>query len=684
MNQALSDNKDRCFLSDINQTETSVFFYTQMSIIAIASAKEVEEQKMMRIDYDPSDEVQKVTSNVNRDYTLAINLRSKTSREFNDLGLIDRQSEDQMAYNAYTGQKDETDDEGWKAQTVRPVTRNKVISIAARVTAVLISPHVFAQNDKDEEDRKSGRVMEDLMEWANDQAGYEDTFLKAVLAMLINPAVCVHTGYQEIKREVKEIKADGSWGKPKKIVDEELSGFRDLVVPIDEIYLGNLYIQNIQKQPFLVWERDIDWTTAKMKYGNLPNFKFVRPGKTTVFVEEFQGFYEHQNEDLNDRLVKETIYFNKNEDLELVWLNGILVTKPDRPMQRQDKRYPFIWGGYEFIDEGQFAYFKSLVFKLANEQAVVDEMYNMTMDGTFLALMPTTAIFGEEMIDSGVIQPGNTVVFEDPNTKMETFGPKSDLTSGYNALQSIEASMAEGSQSSFSAGIPLSGERTKFELEQTTANARTQLGLFGKQVARLVKDWGKLRMGDIVQHMTVADATKVSVEGALAFRSFLLGDKIIDGKRKSKKIEFSLDVPENERPEDEALIDELKLLERAVKNNQEISRVNPKLFRDLKFTVRVEPDVLFEPSGALKQAMDLQFYDRAVVHPLADQEAVFGDLLVGTFRPGEADKFMKEAPPPQELQQGQAAGGIGGASQGATANTADALTPDNVSQPQPA
>ncbi len=651
------------------------------ALISVLPAEVIKERELMASDYDPTEEVRELTANISRDFNHSVDLRSQNWRELNDMSVIARDSVDRRAYNAYVPPR-EGDEEDWKAQTVRPVTRNKVNQIAAKVVGTPISPHIFAQDDNDEEDIASARVMEDLMEWANDQAGYADTFEKAVLAMEITPAACVHVGFEEIKRTVKKINKDGSWTK-KEIIDEELSGFKDTIVPVEEIYLGNMHQSDIQQQPFIAWQRDLDWTSAKFKYGAEPNFKFVKPGRIIVFSDDHTGFYEDQDTTMNDRTVREIRYWNKNEDVELVFLNGVLVSDPEQPMRREDKRYPFIWGGYELISQGLFAYFKSLVFKLAPEQAVVDEFYNITLDASQLSLMPPAAIFGEDMIDAGVIGPGNVMTFEDPNTKMEVFSPNHDLAAGYNAIQSVEQNMAEGSQSSFAAGVPLPGERTKFEIQTLEDNARQQLGLFGRRVLKFVEDWGVLRMGDILQFVTVVDMQKLSGEDAIGFSNFILGDKVVDGKKASKKIEFSLDVPEEPQSDQEALLQSLRLLERGVKNKQSISMVNPKLFRELKFKLRVAGDVLFKPSGEQKLQRNMQLYDRAVQHPSADQEMLYKELLINSYRPGEADKFTKEPQPqPQQQEEGAGAAGGGGGEQGATAGGQPQVP--NVSIPQPA
>ena len=650
-----------------------------MPIYSITTKEVAKEKKLMALQYKPTDEEMAVLGRVQRDYQQGITLRSEGWREFNDLSVLDRQSQDQQAFNAYIPPKDTSDDESWKAQTIRPITRNKVIAIAARITSVLIAPHVFAQNKDDAEDRDAAKVMEDIMEWANDQSGYVRVFLNAVIAMLVNPAACVQVDHQEVKRKVKDVQSNGTW-KEKEIVDEDESGFQDQNVPIDEVLLGNMYVQDIQKQPFVIRDRNIDFQAAKLKWGHLENFKYVKPGIRASFCAENSSFYEDQDLSLQNRLVNEVVYYNRYEDLQLVFLSGVMVSKPDQPLKRKDKRLPLIWGGYEQIDEGQFAYFKSLVFKLAPEQAVVDEMWNMVLDGTFLSLMPPAAIYGQDHIDSSVVVPGSVTTFEDPNTKMEVFYPRGDTTAGINVIQQIEASMGEAGQSSLTA--EQTRNSTAFGVATAEENARIQLGLFGKMIAQFVRDWGELRIGDIVQHVAVADAAKITTGGVLAYKTILIEKK---DSKETTKIQFRSDLPEEEITEEEQMMKDLERLSKAKQSGQKIYDVNPKLFRELKYKVRVSADALFQPAGAIMRALNLEGYDRMVQNPLITGDAesftnVTKDMLVEQYKPGEADKYvpgankvadlMKQLSGNQQEQTGQPAEG-----QPASAQTEELVSP---------
>lgn len=600
-----------------------------------------------------------VTLQVLQDYQHGKEVQQKPRSEFNDRSLLSEIDINQKAFNSYVEPRSEDPDESWRAQTVRPITRNKLISIAAHVTSTVLFPNVFAQNDADEEDRGASEVMRSLVEWVIDNSNYSRAFIQAVISALVDPAVIMEAGYVEVMRTVKrkmDEKDEFGYQKYKKeeIIDEVLSGFLANVVPCQEILIANIKEPNIQKQRFIIRSQYIDYKEAKQIYGKYENFAFVKPGVYTVFDEGTRTFYDVHDEDSRNYLVNRVIYYSRIDDLELVFINGILMCHPDRPLSREDKLYPFAKSGYEPLNNGQFFYYKSAANKLGSDQDLVDTLYNMIIDGTFMALMPPMALYGSEDINSSVSIPGSITSFRDPNTKMESLAPKSDIRAGLETIGMVERSIAQSSQDDIRSGNAQSGERTAREVILMEQNARIALGLFGKMIGFLVEDFGKLMIGDILQHMSVAQVDALS--GSLNYRSFLLPDQVIDGKRVTKKIEFTdeyLDKPEMTEGGLNELSFDLLEEEGGLEGSKKIYKVNPPIFRNLKYKIRVDIDQLTPKSKALEKALNLEFYDRAIQNPLVDQEAITREMFE-TYKPGESSKFIKKqeamaptVPPPK-------------------------------------
>jgi len=595
-------------------------------------------------EYQPDDRTKLRIDQIIKDFTLGTTIMNKPYREFNDKSLIQRQSEDQASFNIYEEGQSSDPDEQWKSNAIRPIVRNRVISIAAHLTAALISPQVFAQNDQDEEDRNSEIIMRDLLEYASEQSNYVKTFLNSVIAALVNPAVILHTEYAEVFRKIKEIMADGKW-KVKTILDEILSGFQDSIVPLDELYIGDIYQADIQRQPFLIWRRVINYTLAKSKYGDNQNFnKYVRPGLQIFYDQASATFYEQYDEILESRLVEELIYYNRNDDLELIVVNGVMLTDPDQPNPRKDKKYSFVKGGYEPLDEGKFFYYLSLTRKLAKDEEIVNTLYRMIIDGTYLQLMPPIAIFGKEDINSSVVTPG-TVVTLGQGSSIQKIDVGNNLQAGYAALSKVESSISESSQDVLQLGQPPAGQQTAFEISRLEQNARVMLGLFGKMISFMVKDLGELRVSDILQFLTVGQVMEIAGEGSrLRFRTFVMPDRATEGKKKTRKIVLSPEV--GKKPPLEESFETMEE-EGGPESSMEIWKVNPKIFRNIKFKIVVRPEVTTPMSDALKKALNLELFDRAVQLPFANQEALYRDLLLGSYEQtrDNPDKYMRQEMP---------------------------------------
>lgn len=595
--------------------------------------------------YNPSKEVKDVTNLVMSDYTDANVIRNTPYEEFNDLDLITRQNTDQRSFNAWREFPSNDPDEAWKSDAFRPIVRNKIISIAAHITGNLIFPRVTAQNDEDEEDKDAATVMSDLMEWTAEQSNYERTFLYSVIGALVNPATIIHQEFRKNFRTIKTKKVGDTW-QTKKVLDEENSGFVQTIVPVDELWISNIYEHDIQKQPFLIWRRVLDYNTARDKYKGNENFdKFVTPGIQFLFAKEKDTFYQMYDDNLEDRLVEEIIYYNRSSDLQLTFVNGVLLSDTEQPNPRVDKKYPFAKSGFELIDEGKFFFFKSLSFKTSPDEEVVNELYRLIIDGTFMQLMPPIAVFGEDEIGAAVTIPGRVTTL--PNsTKIEKISVGNDLQAGRQTLEKAESSISESATEPLISGQSTPGEQTAFEISRLETNARVLLGLFGKMIGFLVKDLGELVMGDILQHMTVGDVMEiVGGKTRFKFRNFLIPDRTVEGKTKTRKIEFDSNIPEKMTKQEEVK-ESFNILERegGLDSNKELLRVNPKAFKNLKFKVKVTPDVVTPPSKNVERALNLEEYDRAIVQPFADQQELYKVLLLGSYDKtrDNPDRFIRE------------------------------------------
>ena len=610
-----------------------------------------EAKKANQSEYQPTPEEKEIRAMIIRQFSLGYLTMYTPRREFNDLSVIGRMTVDQMSFNTYQPNNGEVPEQdvinGWRSNAIRPIVRNKCISIAAHATAQLIFPKVFSYNGQSEVQEDAARVMRDLIEWSADQSKYSETSLNAVMAALFNPASIYYTEYGEVYRNVKKEQGDDGKWIVDKMLDEDLSGFKDTPVPVDELYIENFYENSIQKQGWLIWRRVYGYDQMSVKYGHYENWKYVKPGVQIIYNDLNQTFYEVYDSNMRTESCEEVIYWNKKMDLKLIMVNGVLLTTCDNPNPRTDKLYPFVKFFYENLDEGRCFYGKSLAFKMQSDANIVNTLYPMIIDGTYLNIFQPMVNFGSETIGSDVIIPGGVTQLSDPNSKLQPIEVAGNIKAGMDTLIKVESSVSESSEQPVLNGQTPGIDTSAYEISRLEQNANTVLGLFIQMIGSYVRQYGRLRVGDILQYLTILDTDKISDDPELIYKTFLV--KGSSGTQ-SKKIEYTNDIPYS-MTQDEMLTHSNKIKMRENQLGMEIARVNPGLFRDLCYQIVVTPDVMHPRSDDLERVMKLELYDRAIQNPRADQDKVFKDFLLGAYKDIKQPEVY--VAPPQQQQQGQ-------------------------------
>ncbi len=627
---------------------------------------EIDEQKGIvkndAVGYTPTDEEAAVRSMILLHFQLGTTIMYTPRVEFSDLSVIYRDQVDWMSWNTYqpnNGLNAPGDQvNGWRSNAIRPVVRNQCISIAAHVTARLIFPKVFAENVLNEDDKNAAEVMMDLMQWRGEQVNYADTSLRAVIQAEVAPLSIVHTEYSEVFRKVKREKNDkGRWVESFEI-DTVLSGFKDTIVPVDQFYLSNFFEPDIQKQDWVIWRRVQSHSLCESKYGHRPNWKYVKPGMQVLFNDANQTFYFVYDPSMRGYLDEEVIYYNRKLDLKIELVNGVMMSDYDQPNPRNDKLYPFVTFGYEEIN-ARCAYYKSLAFKLQHDANIINTLYPMIIDGTYLNIMPPMINSGGEMINSGVIVPGAVTTLSSPDAKLNPVKLGADIQSGLSALNQVEKSLDESSISAINAG----GQRqTAYSMAILQQQQQLQLGTFMQMIGSWVKQYGSLAMGDILQYLTIGDAADITGDTPLVYKTFNRRNKTEGGKTKTRRIKFDPSLPLGKVTDEE----HLKLSQQVLKeggglhSDTELWKVNPEIFRDLKYNVVVSPDVINPLSEDAERQYGLEDYDRIIQSPFGNQEEALRELILGRnpITKKNVDKFV------QQPQQGPGAQPVPGAPTG--------------------
>lgn len=576
--------------------------------------------------YTPDDDSRDRLAMVRGDFTSAYTLMYRPRREFNDLSLIVRTATDQMAWAVYQPNDGDNlagnDLNGWRSNAVRPIVRNKVFSVASHVASRLLVPEMSAFDDESNEQKDAAEVMSDLMEYItfSTNATYLDVSLQAIIAALVVPVSIVWTEYNEVYRTVKrDKKEDGTWNT-ELMLDEDLSGFRDESIPCEQLFIQDFYQPDIQKQGWLIRRRVRPYTLMQELYQGLEPFQYVRPGVQVLFNDANQQFYEAYDLTMRQDECEEIIYLNKALDLRLVVVNGVLLSDPNTPNPREDKLYPVVAFGYEYLrPNGDCFYYKSLAFKTMPDDKIVNTLYPMIIDGTYLAIMPPMVNVGGEIITSDVIAPGAVTTFTDPNSDLRPLAVQNqNLQAGMDALFKVESNITDDAfQPLMQGDMPEGGGNiTADTMQRMEANAKLMLGPFVDMTAKYVKQMTRLRIGDVKQYLTLPQVAAIegSANQDLVYKTFILPQGTTRGT--SKRIKFTSDTPDQPISKADHLKESYKVLqqEKDSPSKHSLALVNPTLFRNLKYLARVNPQNA-PLSEEIESSWNLTVYDRMVAAP---------------------------------------------------------------------
>ena len=621
--------------------------------------------------FQPSQGVIKLTSKIRQDYEVGVRIQTTPYREFGgeSISFLQEYEMSKRIFTNYEEPSEQDPTKKWRDKGIKPVTRNKVLSMGGHIAQRTLFPNVFAQNDNDEEDKDAASVMKDLVEWNVRNSNYPVSYLFGIIAALVYPVAYWKTEFAELMQTIKNRTKNGIVRK--EVIDDVFSGFQLQNVPGDEILITNPYEFEIQRQRAILRRRFIDIQEAEGLHGQHENFKYVGLGIRTFYDASTGIFYDRLETD-NPTKVEEVVYMNRKEDTEVPYVNGIYLgdeNPNDNPIKHRDHKnrpkYPYVKFGYHPIDEKRFYFYKSLVSENGPDQRTLNRVWQMIKDGKFLEMFPPLFISGERMVSTGVIYPGAT--HSSPNDFKVTPVSVTNASQGYELADRLEASM---NQTSVIPQLPAKSGTTAYAIAREEEQAQKELSVFLKMLSQGVKDLGYMLIDIILRHQTVGEVMEITGgKTKLKFPSFILPQASEKGKKVTKKITLTNDELTGTLEESQQLLKEAG----GIDADTRIYKVNPSKFSRLRFLVSVDADQLLPKNEIFEKALKMEGYDRMHVDPyIKNQEAVTRDFLVELFAKNESDKYMGDQTAPDQMQM--LAQRTGGAPQRAPSAT----SPGNV------
>lgn len=575
-------------------------------------------------------------------------MRSKSYRILNNRSLDEYWKDSEQRWTSYVPERRRKD---WQAKVVKPITRNRCIGIIAMMLNSLSEPTISAERGG-ENNEEIAKAFSDLLEISQEKDKYEMKYLMALVDAVSLGTAFIQEDYVSMEREVQDIiKWDPATNEieTKKRTIKDFEGMLSAIVSPYEVYLGNIFEIDIKKQPDIIRRTVVPYSQARSELGHFANFKFVEKGRGSQEGEENADekfFYQaRDNSDLDDSSVEILRYQSRPDDRMAIVANGVLLTSPSMPIPYIHKEYNLVPLRFELLSN-RFFYGKSLPDKLQWEQDVIDTMYRMMIDKTFLSIFPPMFSKGTQRISPDVIVPGK-ITPVDPETEMiPAPGVSNGLSNEFSMLGTLENSINESSVNPQLLGQPATGERSATQVMDVRRGAEQLIGLFGFMIAFAVEDHANLRLQNVLQFWAKQEPLLArSGRGQEVRNLFEVRDTTLaNNTQGTRQIKFA---PSVEAPSSLELFNQEKEL-RSLGKNVEIIVLDPDLIRDYKIYARVKAAPKDRMSPALKKALGIEFYDRFIQNPLISPEALTRDTI--KLWDKNPDKIMKSQ---QEVQQQQ-------------------------------
>lgn len=430
------------------------------------------------------------------DWQLARNQRTRANRNLGNISIEEFWKASRDAYNGYDAEVGNF--KAWRSKVFRRVTRNKVVATVAQFVASGIGLDFAAVDQSERIDRGMSKMAEDVYEWSLDREEFDYNIGRAILEMVVSGTVHLMETLTWQTRTVKDIlDIDFETMEVETETRErvDFKGTKFEIVPNEEIYPGDVYIPEVQDQPFYFRRKVTNYASAKATFGKFKRFKHVEKGTRSFFGTEDDG--KEQEQDSDDK-VEILWYINRPKDQMAMVINGILMTPAGYPMPYPHKKYPFAKSVYEMFADTRYYYGDSLPHKIGDEQEVENHLWRHFMDSEDLKLRPPLFSTTRELSGQDTIVPGAFATIE-PNDEVQTIP---ELTRGVSGddMALLEANRRQADESSVDpllSGQQAGGDTTATEVRTIVGSAERIRGYNEQFIGHLLVQFAKLRLANM-------------------------------------------------------------------------------------------------------------------------------------------------------------------------------------------
>lgn len=200
--------------------------------------------------------------------------RQTPSKFFDDMNFEQAYISNQNAANTYLQKKKNTEE----IRVNTGSTEKKIETIHNELISLNIKSKIYAFNENDTEEMELGNAISNLVRRSNQIEQDEEFWNEAIQELLSQPALFIYENY--VTKTVYDKRKTGKNGE--KVIKYKKRYCQKTVLSGLQVYLGDITkpAYRFQEQPFIVIQEKITYREALQIYGDNPNWKYVKEGRT--------------------------------------------------------------------------------------------------------------------------------------------------------------------------------------------------------------------------------------------------------------------------------------------------------------------------------------------------------------------------------------------------------------------
>ena len=480
--------------------------------------KQEEQEHIPHAKYSVKEE--KYLRNLQKKMENSRDARDRSHEEFDGMSYVGQYDLFERLANTYIAPKINKEDTNFQSGTIR----TKLFAILSSLVNLNLSGDISSFDKEGLKIQALGDAMEDVILKTNELDGDDEKKNLRQYEMLKHGTVFVEEIWDKKKKKSKKTTKEFN-GKIKeaewttKLEDAFSRPVRNIIPGIN-VYLGDLTKYDISDQPFIYTVESIPYVEAEAIFGewdrwdNVPK-KIVQAEATSASITLYNPNWRLLDTDEN--FVEVIRYQDKWNNEFAVMLNGVLMTPIGLPLPWGYDEYNVVQQNLEPI-HAKFAYGKSLVSRIRNKTALLDEMMRLAVLKTQKSFMPPYINISGRVLSNRVLMPGKITYGIQPNTLMPINEKEAEgvTQAEFAMIKELQESIDGETTSPTFQGQKTQGQTTATEIIELQRQAKQMMGLivFAASMLEWKLEWKRLN-NNLVNWFNPDDTVVDEVRGVI-------------------------------------------------------------------------------------------------------------------------------------------------------------------------